>query len=172
MIKHSSGLSVLASSDKYSAAQPSEESIAKLVTVTRQDFDYVVVDAGLGTALANKGLIDNATVVYLVTQVSIPELRNANRLIAEFFGGNCNRLEVVLNRYAPRVTGIDEDSVTKALTTPAKWRVPSDYPAVKRAQNTATALADADSPVSRVIRQMARTACGLPATQKKKGFLF
>jgi pilus assembly protein CpaE len=78
----------------------------------------------------------------------------------------------VLNRYAPRTAGIDEENITKALTLPAQWKIPSDYPAVKRAQNTATALSQIDTPITRVLRQMARTACGLPPTPKKKGFLF
>ena len=94
------------------------------------------------------------------------------RLVGEFFTRDSGRLEIVLNRYMPRMAGIDEDSITKALTLPAKWKIPSDYPAVKRAQNTATALSQTDSPISRVIRQMARVACGLPPTPKKKGFLF
>jgi pilus assembly protein CpaE len=170
--KHSSGLSVLAAPDKYSPTQISDESISKLITVTRQDFDYVVVDAGAATATNYKALFDMAATVYLVTQVSIPELRNANRLVSEFFTRDNSRLEIVLNRYMPRMAGIDEDSITKALTLPAKWKIPSDYPAVKRAQNTATALSQTDSPISRVIRQMARVACGLPPTTKKKGFLF
>ena len=170
--KHSSGLSVLAAPDTYSPTQVSDESMGKLITVARQDFDYVVVDAGSATAMNYKALFDGASTVYLVTQVSIPELRNANRLIGEFFARDSSRLEIVLNRYMPRMAGIDEESITKALTLPAKWKIPSDYPAVKRAQNTATALSQTDSPISRVIRQMARVAGGLPPTPKKKGFLF
>jgi pilus assembly protein CpaE len=170
--KHSSGLSVLAAPDKYSAIHPPEDAIAKLIATARQDFEYVVVDAGSGSAVNYKALFEAAGAVYLVTQVSIPELRNANRLITEFFAKDSSRLEIVLNRYMPRTAGIDEETVIKALTLPAQWKIPSDYPAVKRAQNTATALQQTDSPITRVIRQMARTACGLPPTPKKKGFLF
>jgi pilus assembly protein CpaE len=170
--KHSSGLSVLAAPDKYAAIHPAEDAIGKLIAVARQDFDYVVVDAGSAGSLNYKTLFEGASTVYLVTQVSIPELRNANRLINEFFANDSGRLAIVLNRYAPRMAGIDEENITKALTLPAQWKVPSDYPAVKRAQNTATALSQTDSPITRVIRQMARTACGLPPTPKKKGFLF
>lgn len=172
MTRHSSGLAVLAAPDRYSASPASDESIAKLIAMTRQDFDYVVIDAGSASGSHYPPLIDAATNVYLVTQVSIPELRNANRLITAFFTKDSSRLEVVLNRYAPRMAGIDEENITKAMTVEAKWKVPSDYPAVKRAQNTAAALVQADSPISRVVRQMAREACGLPPVQKKKGFLF
>ena len=78
------------------------------------------------------------------------------------------QLEIVLNRFLPRSLGIDEENITKALTRPVNWKIPSDYLAARRAQNTATPLAMEDSPISQVIRQMVRTACGLPATQDKK----
>jgi pilus assembly protein CpaE len=74
----------------------------------------------------------------------------------------------VLNRFLPRSLGIDEENITKALTRPVNWKIPSDYLAARRAQNTATPLAMEESPISQVIRQMARTACGLPATTDKK----
>jgi pilus assembly protein CpaE len=172
LTRHSSGLCVLAAPDRYSAAVVPEESINKLISVSRQDFDYVVIDAGSAAGANYRTLFEAATTVYLVSQVSIPELRNANRLITAFFAKDSSHLEVVLNRYAARLAGIDEENITKALTLDAKWKVPGDYPAVRRAQNTASALVDTDSPISRVIRQMARTACGLPPEKKKKGFLF
>jgi pilus assembly protein CpaE len=172
MTKHNSGLAVLAAPDTYSATPSSEESIGKLIAVTRHDFDYVVIDAGSAVGSHYQPLVDIANTVYLVTQVSIPELRNANRLITALFARDSSRLEVVLNRYASRMAGIDEENITKAMTVAAKWKVPSDYPAVKRAQSTASSLVQTDSPISRVVRQMARDACGLPLVQKKKGFLF
>ena len=100
--------------------------------------------------------------------MSIPELRNSNRLVSEFFAKTAAKLEIVLNRYTPRSLGVDEEHITKALTRPATWRVPNDYATARRTQNTATPLSLEDSPISRVIRQMARTACGLPPTTEKK----
>lgn len=166
--KHSSGLSVLAAPDKYTQIQTSHEAIEKLLTITRQNFDYVVVDAGSRFGSSGKALFEEGSTVYLVLQVSISELRNSNRFISELLKSNSSKLEIVLNRFTPRALGIDEDSITKALTVPAKWRIPSDYPAARSAQNTATPLALEDSPISRAIRQMTRSACGLPASPEKK----
>jgi hypothetical protein len=50
-----------------------------------------------------------------------------------------------------------------------QWKVPDDYAAARRTQATATPLAMMDSPISNVIRQMARTAAGLPEKEEKKG---
>jgi hypothetical protein len=54
---------------------------------------------------------------------------------------------------------------------PAQWRIPDDYAAARRTQNSAIPLALEDSPISRAIRQMARTAAGLSeVVEKKKRF--
>jgi pilus assembly protein CpaE len=168
LTKHSSGLSVLAAPGKFSQVQSTNDDIDKLLGVARQDFDYVVIDAGTRLDLADSTLFEQASVIYLVTQVSIPELRNSNRLVSEFFAKSAAKLEIVLNRYTPRSLGVDEEHITKALTRPATWRVPNDYATARRTQNTATPLSLEDSPISRVIRQMARTASGLPPTVGKK----
>ena len=168
LTKHSSGLSVLAAPGKFTQVQSTHDDIDKLLTIARQDFENVVIDAGTRLDLADSSLFEQATAIYLITQVSIPELRNSNRLVSEFFVKNANKLEIVLNRYTPRSLGVDEEHITKALTRPATWRVPNDYATARRTQNTATPLSLEDSPISRVIRQMARTACGLPATEEKK----
>jgi pilus assembly protein CpaE len=169
MIKHSSGLSVLAAPDHYAPLDVREDSIEKLVNVVRQDFDYVIVDAGAGMGLAGRALLSSATTVYLVLQVSLPELRNANRIVSEFFRSETPQLEIVLNRFSPRSVEIDEEAINKALTMPVKWRVPSDYPAVRRAQNTASPIALEGSAISQVIRQMANSAPGYsPAVEAKK----
>lgn len=170
LTKHSSGLSVLAAPDKYTPVHAPDGAVARVLAVARQDFDYVVVDAGSGIASSYRELFDIASTVYLVTQVSISELRNSNRLISEFFASGGPDLQIVLNRYSPRGVEIDEENITKALTRPVSWKIPGDYPSARRAQNTATPLVLTDSAISRVIRQMARTACGLPANPKKKGF--
>lgn len=168
LTKHSSGLSVLSAPDKYSAASFSEDALDKLITVARQDFDFVVVDAGSSIGSNYSVLVDLASTVYLVTQVGISELRNSNRLISEFFSARSTKLQIVLNRFTPRSLVIDEESITKALTLPPTWKVPSDYPVVRQAQNSATPFAMGDSAIAEVIRQMARTACGMPATPEKK----
>jgi pilus assembly protein CpaE len=172
MVKHSSGLSVLAAPDHYSPLDIREDSIEKLVNVVRQDFDYVVVDAGAGIGLVGRALLSAATTVYLVLQVSLPELRNANRIVSEYFQSGTPQLEIVLNRFNPRSVEIDEEAITKALTMPAKWRVPSDYVAVRKAQNLASPIVLESSPISQAIRQMAGGAPGYTPTveAKKKKF--
>jgi pilus assembly protein CpaE len=171
LVKHGSGLFVLGAPGKFIPVQTTRETIDKLLSVARAEFEYIVIDAGTRLDLTDTALFEKSSTVYLVTQVSIPELRNANRLITEFFKGDNPRLEIVLNRHMPRSMGMDEEHVTKALTRPATWKIPNDYATAKRTQNTATALSLEDSPIARAIKQMARSASGLPdGPEKKKRF--
>jgi len=172
LVKHSSGLFVLAAPGNYSVYQSSNDAILKLLTVARQEFQNVVVD--VGSKLDITGVtapFKDADTIYLVTQSGIPELRNANRLIAQLFSANRPKLEIVINRFESRPLGVAEEHIAKALTRTPDWKVPNDFAAVRQMQNTATPLALADSPISRKIRQMARAASGQPpVAAKKKGF--
>jgi len=127
LAKHSSGLAVLAAPGEFSPVETPNEAIDKLITVARQCFDYVVVDAG-------------------------------------------SRIDL---RYTPHALLFDEKHIAKALTKPANWKIPDDFATARRTGNSATPVVLQDSPIARTIRQMARTACGMPATpEKKKGFSF
>ncbi len=168
LVQYGSGLSVLTAPGKFSNVEAAKDALDKLLTVARQDFDYVVVDSGSRLDLTRTALLDEDAMFYLVTQVGIPELRNANRLITEFFAADPSRLEIVVNRYSPSRLGIDEGHITKALTRPAQWRIPEDQANASRTQNTATPLAQNDSPISRAILQMARAAGGVAASPEKK----
>ncbi|MGO9778107.1 MAG: AAA family ATPase [Terracidiphilus sp.] len=176
LVKHSSGVSVLAAPGKFPQYDASHEAIDKLLTVARQDFDNVVIDMGSRLDLMGTSLFKEGSTVYLVIQAGIAGLRNSNRLISQYFATDIPKLEIVLNRFQSRTLGVAEEQITKALTRPAQWKIPNDYAAVRRMQHTAIPLALEDSPISRLIRQMSRTACGLPAvaekgtTEKTSGF--
>jgi pilus assembly protein CpaE len=171
LVKHDSGLSVLAAPTELVTMHFSDDAIDKLLDVARQEFDYVVVDAGSRLELQHTHLFDKSATIYLITQVGIPELRNSNRLITKLSTAASPKLEIVINRYDPRNMGIAEEHITKALTKPADWKVPNNYAAVRRMQNTATPLTEEDTEISRAIRQMTRSITGQAAIpEKKRGF--
>ena len=159
---------MLAAPDSYTQVQASDESVERLLAVARNEFDYVVIDAGSKYSATARALFKPGVTVYLVLQVSITELRNSNRLISDLFKISGVDLEIVLNRYSPRSFGIDEASITKALTLPAKWKIPSDYPSATTAQNTAVPLVLKDSPISKIIRQMTAAITGTSESVEKK----
>jgi pilus assembly protein CpaE len=175
LVKHGSGVSVLAAPGKFPSFDASDEAVNKLLEVARQNFDNVVIDMGSRLDLTGTSLFKDGATIYLVIQAGIAGLRNANRLVSQYFATGVPKLEIVLNRYQHRSMGVDEDQIAKALTRPAQWKIPNDFAAVRRMQHTAAPLALEDSAISRVIRQMARAACGLPLLPekgKKTGFSF
>jgi pilus assembly protein CpaE len=170
LVKHSSGVWVLAAPGRFQPYQPTNESIDKLMTVARQEFDNVVVDLGSRIDLTGMSLFKDATTIYLVTQAGIPELRNSNRLISQFFDDD-QKLQIVINRHETRLTSVSEKDITKALTRPAHWKIPNDFASVRRMQVEATPLTLGDGAISRQIRQMAKAVIGKTETEtKKKGF--
>jgi hypothetical protein len=116
----------------------------------------------IGTALFNE-----ASTVYLVTQAGISELRNSNRILTEFFHKDSPKLEVVINQYEPNSQGLTDEHITKALNRPVQWKIPDNCAAARQILNSTTPGTLVDSPVSRPIRQMARSTCGLPPLPEK-----
>jgi pilus assembly protein CpaE len=169
--KHDSGLWVLAAPGKFQHYEVDNKAIDKLIEVAQAGFDYVVVDLGSRVDLSETSLLQRADTIYLVTQTGVPEMRNSNRLISQFFGTDGPNLEVVLNRYDPHSFSLSEEDITKALTRPAKWKIPNDYATARRMQINATPLALDDSAVAGQIRRMAGSITGeTPAPVKKRGF--
>jgi len=173
LAKHPSGVSVLAAPSKVPEVEVSKAAIDKLMGVAREEFDNVIVDVGSRVDLMGTALFNEAHTIFLVTQAGISELRNSNRLISRFFSEGSPKLEIVVNRFEPRFLGVTEEHITKALNRPVQWKIPDDYDGTREMQSAASSPSLADSPVSRLIREMASSVTGHPIPlEKTKGFHF
>jgi pilus assembly protein CpaE len=168
LAEHRSGLRVLAAPGEFPRTNAPLEAYNRLLAVARQSFQYVVVDIGARMDMKDSALFDESAYQYLVTQVGVSELRNANRLITQSFDQRCRKLQIVLNRYAPHALGFDASDVAKMLTRPVDWKVPDEDRAGKVAAHAAGRAANQIAPIAQAARQMARAACGLPAAEEKK----
>ncbi len=171
VVKHSTGLSVLASPSEFTDSTTPLDTIDKLVSVAREGYDFVVVDVGSRVDLFNTSLFDKSAIIYLITQVGISEMLNANRMVSKFFFTRDQTLQVVLNRYKPSDLLFDEKKIAEALTRPPQWKIPDDYAATRRTRETSSPMVLVDSAIARAIREMAKSAAGL-LTEKneKRGF--
>jgi len=169
LVQHSPSLWVLCAPTEMTSFHPSDEAIKIMLNVALQEFEYVVIDAGSRSDLPTSQHFDPSVTIYLVTQVGIPELRNANRFIKRLPTEKGPELEVVINRYDSSVQGIDEEQVAKALTRPIRWKIPNDYAAVRQMQNSAIPLTKEDTPIARAILEVTASVSGVaPAPVKKK----
>lgn len=169
---HSGGFDVLAAPSDFREAAPSLDAMDKLASVARQSYDFVVVDAGSRAELVGTALFEQCSAIYLVTQVGISELRNANRMITQFFAARKDSLQIVLNRYTSKALLFDDSQIAKTLTRSAQWKIPDDWAAARRTRNTATPMVLVDSPISQGIREMARSAAGIAGDKETKRGLF
>ena len=172
MTGHTSGISILAAPDSYNPAVQSESrTVGKLMDVVGNQYPYVVIDAGRGLGDGIEPLFQMADIVYLVTQLNIPSLRNTQRFVSHIQREEDRRIELVVNRFDARNTEFDDERVAKVLGLQPKWKVPNDYGAVHRSSNAGNALIMEKSPVANALRNMARVAAGRPAAAaKKKGW--
>jgi pilus assembly protein CpaE len=168
LVEHDSGLFVLSAPSELVPMQIAEDAVDKLLAVARQEFEYIVVDAGSRLDMQHTNLFEDSATIFLVTQIGIPELRNSNRLITKLTSEDGPKLEIVINRFDPYNTEIDEMHLKRALTRAPDWKIPNNYAAVRKMQNTATPLTDEDTQISRAIQRMTRTQCGKPHVAEKK----
>ena len=157
---------VLAAPGRFINMEFQSKAIDKLISVALEHFDFVVVDSGSRLNFIETNLYRLAGTIYMVTQTGIPELRNANRLMGQFPYQGRPRLQIVVNRHTASFHSLDEETVEKVLTRPVDWKIPNDYGTAIRMQNTASPIANEDTPISRTIRRMARSVCGLPESSE------
>jgi pilus assembly protein CpaE len=170
--KHSSGLSVLPAPTDLPDVHATKEAVDKLLKVTREIYDYVVVDIGSRLDLMDSTLFEDSSTIFLVTQVGISEMRTANRMIVKHFAKRDENLQIVINRHKSSDSLFDESQITKALTRSANWRIPDDYAAARRTRETATPMVLVDSTISQTIRQMAKSVAGLLTEKSEKRSFF
>lgn len=169
VVRHDSGLSVLAAPAELPATVATNVAIGSLLQAARRQFQYVVIDAGKKIDLKQMHLFEESATAYLVTQVGIPELRNANRLLTQFSADCGPKLEIVINRHHSRSTGLSDEHLAKALNRSIQWKIPNDFAAVRKMQSTAIPIVHQDSAIAGVIRQMARSICGTSAAKEGEG---
>jgi len=168
LTQHESGLMVLAAPGQYSNAEVSDEAVQKLLAVARNHFDYVVVDAGSRPDQKTSTIFKYASTIFLVTQIDVTELRNANRIISRFFMECSSRLQIVLNRFTDAASGIKESDISNALTRPADWKIPNEPVTVHRMKLNAEPMSAEKSPLVRIIHSMAKNECGANVQTRKK----
>ena len=76
----------------------------------------------------DSSLFEEMATVYLITQVGITEMRNANRMILKYFARRDDNLQIVLNRFKASDLVFDESQINKALTIHARGVIAMPVP--------------------------------------------
>lgn len=142
VVKHKSGLEILAGSDLFD--RPGAQDSATLEEVFRvlgRQYECIIVDAGAQMNGCVVSSLYSADTIYLVVSPDVPSVRNAQRLLDRIgqLGASGDRVRVLLNRAAEPYP-IPPSQIENALGHPIHQIFLSDYKTVSTALNSGVPL--------------------------------
>ena len=143
VIKHKSGLDILAGSDHFERPSTNDTpGIEQLLRLLTQLYEYVVIDAGAQLNLTATTALYMSDSICLVANPDVPSVRNAQRLLDRIgqLGACGERVRVLLNRAAEPYP-IPPEQIESALGRSIDHIFPSDYKTVSTALNSGVPLA-------------------------------
>ena len=143
VIKHKSGLEILAGSDQFDRPGAADGgAIEELFRLLARQYEYILVDAGSQINSCTVAALYTADTMFLVANPDVPSVRNAQRLLDRVrqLGACGERVRVLLNRAAEPYP-IPPKQIEGALGHPIHHTFPSDYKTVSAALNSGVPLA-------------------------------
>jgi pilus assembly protein CpaE len=143
VVKHKSGLEILAGSDQFDRPGAADGSaMEELFRLLARQYEYIIVDAGSQINSCAVTALYTADTIFLVANPDVPSIRNAQRLLDRVrqLGACGERVRVLLNRAAEPYP-IPPKQIEAALGHPIHHTFPSDYKTVSTALNSGVPLA-------------------------------
>jgi pilus assembly protein CpaE len=140
------------------------------IDLLRSMFDYVVVDCGAKLAPATEECIELSNVVYIVTSLSVPSIRQTKRMtrLLQDRVGLGIPVEIVINRYRSRDAQLLKQA-EGVLQMKASWLIPNDYISVSQSLDGGKPLFEL-APRSEVVHSFMKKAAELMDwSNRKKG---
>jgi len=143
VVKHKSGLEILAGSDLFDRPGGSDSAaLEEIFRILGRQYEYILVDAGSQlNAPAVAGLY-TADQICLIASPDVPSVRNAQRLLDRIgqLGTSGGRVRLLLNRAAEPYP-IPPAQIEKAIGLPIFQTFLSDYKTVSTALNSGVPIA-------------------------------
>jgi pilus assembly protein CpaE len=155
---------VLADSPRMEDAEEiTSGQINSVLTVLKNTFPYVVIDAP-GTIDAKSVVsLDMADYILLTAIINLPSIRSTQRTLSLFsrLGYPAAKTKLLINRFVEGEE-ISIEDVEDTLGVPVFWRLPNEYFNVIKAINRGVPLAEINpnSPIWQELLQMAHALCG------------
>ncbi|MGE5489675.1 MAG: AAA family ATPase, partial [Actinomycetota bacterium] len=134
------------------------ESVQRMLEVAKSRFDYVVVDIERNLTPVSLRALDCADTIMLVTQLTLPFIRDAKRLLAVFdsLGYPRDKVRLVVNRYQ-KGGDIGLSDLEGTLGLSVAYTVPNSFNAVAASINQGTPIIrlDASDRVSKTLVDIA-----------------
>ena len=145
VVKHKSGLEILAGSDLFDRPGASDSgALEEVFRILGRQYEHIIVDAGAQMNACAVATLYTADTIFLVANPDVPSVRNAQRLLDRIgqLGASGDRVQVLLNRAAEPYP-IPPQQIESALGHPISQIFLSDYKTVSTALNSGVPLATA-----------------------------
>ena len=142
VVKHKSGLEILAGSDLFDRPGASDSgALEEVFRLLGRQYEYIIVDAGAQMNACAVASLYTADTIFLVASPDVPSVRNAQRLLDRIgqLGASGDRVRVLLNRAAEPYP-IPPSQIESALGHPIHQIFLSDYKTVSTALNSGVPL--------------------------------
>jgi pilus assembly protein CpaE len=169
MVRVEPNLSVLAApEDPAHGNDVKLEHIDALIKMARQQYDFVLLDVGSSLDAQTIRALDQADIVFVVLQLSLPYLRDGQRLLGAFrtLGYPASKISLVVNRYA-KGGEIELATIEATLGAKVLHTVPNHEASVASSINHGTPIARVapGSAVTKAVGAWATDLAGGPKQQ-------
>ena len=134
-VRHRSGLQVLMAPPRPEMADlVTEANVKRLLEHLRDHYDFVIIDTSSSLNDVALAMLDMSDRIYLVTQQSLPALKNASRFfdLAGTLDYSRDKVLLLVNRSSERL-GISVKDIANTLKRPVIATLPIDDETVNRA---------------------------------------
>lgn len=153
--------------DPGQAMEVKPEHVDVLLNLAVNNYDFVIVDVGRVLDAVTIKALDRANCVLPVMQLTLPFIRDANRLISAFrtLGYSKDKIRLVVNRFE-KGSEIKLDDVERSLGVVTFKTLPNSYEAVASAVNHGRPIASfaRNNPVAKGLQELAH-ALVRPSTE-------
>jgi pilus assembly protein CpaE len=147
VVKHKSGLEILAGSDLFDRPGTSDSGVLEEVfRLLGRQYEHIIIDAGSHMNSCSVAALYSADTICLLANPDVACVRNAQRLLDRIgqLGASGDRVRVLLNR-ASEPCPIPPAQIQNALGHPIYHTFPSDYRTVSAALNSGVPLTMMDN---------------------------
>jgi pilus assembly protein CpaE len=130
--------------------QITSKQVTKFFDILKECFSYIVVDTDSTFDATTITTLDYSDMVFLVTIVNLPALRNCQRCLGLFdkLGYDRKKVQIVINRYMEN-DDITLNDVETLLRKKIYWKIPNNYFALMASINKGVLLSEVN-PTSNV----------------------
>ncbi len=121
----------------------SPKQVAKLFEILKESFSYIIVDTDSHFDAKTVTVLDYSDMIFLVTIVNLPALRNCQRCLDLFnkLGYDDAKVQILINRYMEN-DEISLEEVENLLKKRVYWKIPNNYFAMMASINKGILLSD------------------------------